>query len=223
MSAQTKIATPSELAAFIDHTILKPDARKEDARRFCQEAVTYGFRAVCVNSCFIPLVAEILQGHFPVPCAVVGFPLGAMACDIKVAETRWVVERGAREIDMVINIGALREGASEVVRDEIAAVKRACGKALLKVIIETVLLTDKEKAEASRLSKEAGADFVKTSTGFSHRGATVHDVALIRETVGDALGVKASGGIRTFADALMMIDAGANRIGASSSIAIISG
>lgn len=222
MSALLKIASPLELAPFIDHTLLKADARKEDVRRFCQEAITYGFKAVCANSCFIPVVTETLRGHSPVPCSVVGFPLGAMACDIKVAETRWVVEHGAQEIDMVINIGALREGAPEIVRDEIAAVKRACGNKLLKVIIETALLTDKEKVEASRLSKEGGADFIKTSTGFSHSGATVHDVALIRETVGDAIGVKASGGIRTFADAMMMIGAGANRIGASASVAIIS-
>ncbi len=223
MSTHVKINSPLDLAPYIDHTILKPDTRKEDALRFCQEAIEHGFKSVCINSWLVPTVAEALRGSSVAVCSVIGFPLGAMPQDIKVAETLRAVRDGAQEIDMVINIGALREGVGEVVRQEIAAIKQACGPALLKVIIETCLLTDKEKVLACRLSQEAGADFVKTSTGFSHNGATVHDVALMRETVGDGMGVKASGGIRTYADAVLMIEAGANRIGASASIAIISG
>lgn len=223
MSTYVKISSPLNLAPYIDHTILKPDTRREDALRFCREAVEHGFKSVCINSWLVPTVAEALRGSSVAVCSVVCFPLGAVAQDIKVAETRRAVQDGAQEIDMVINVGALREGAEDAVRQEIAAVKRACGPALLKVIIETCLLTDREKVRACRLSQEAGADFVKTSTGFSHDGATVHDVALMRETVGDHMGVKASGGIRTFADAVLMMEAGANRIGASASIAIVSG
>lgn len=223
MSTKVKSDSPLNLAPYIDHTILKPDTRREDALRFCREAIAHGFKSVCINSWLVPTVAQALRGSPVAVCSVVGFPLGAVPQDVKVAETRRAVQDGAQEIDMVINIGALREGAGDVVRQEIAAIKQACGPALLKVIIETCLLTDREKVLACHLSQEAGADFVKTSTGFSHDGATVHDVALMRKTVGDRMGVKASGGIRTFADAVLMIEAGANRIGASASIAIVSG
>ena len=223
MSTRIKISSPSDLAPYIDHTILKPDTRREDARRFCHEAIEYGFASVCVNPWLVATVAEALRDSTVDVCSVIGFPLGAMVSETKVAETRRAVQDGATEIDMVINVGALREGDEDLVRQEITAIKHACGPALLKVIIETCLLTDKEKVTACRLSQEAGADFVKTSTGFAHGGATVQDVALMRKTVGDAMGVKASGGIRTFADAVSMIEAGANRIGASASISIISG
>lgn len=211
------------LAPFIDHTILRPDAQLADVERLCDEARAHGFKAVCVNPVFIPLVAERLAGSPVSPCAVICFPFGADPTAIKADEVEWVVRHGAREVDMVIPIGLLKAGCTAEVRDDIAAVKRACGDALLKVIIETCLLTDDEKVLACRLSQEAGADFVKTSTGFAGGGATVEDVALMRRTVGDGMGVKASGGVRTTEDARRMIAAGASRIGASASVAIVGG
>lgn len=211
------------LAPFIDHTILRPDAQPADVERLCDEARAHAFKAVCVNPIFIPLVAERLAGSPVAPCAVICFPFGADPTAIKAAEAEWVVRHGAREVDMVIPIGLLKAGRSAEVRDDIAAVRQACGDALLKVIIETSLLTDDEKVLACRLSQEAGADFVKTSTGFAGGGATVEDVALMRRTVGEAMGVKASGGVRTTDDARRMIAAGASRIGASASVAIVGG
>ena len=194
------------------------------ARRFfelCREAVEHRFASVCVNPRWVPTVAGALAGSGVATCSVIGFPLGAIPTAVKAQEAAWVVAAGATEVDMVIDIGALKDGDTDAVRADIAAVKQACGPALLKVIIETCLLTDAEKVTACRLSVQAGADFVKTSTGFSTGGATAADVALMRDTVGDALGVKASGGVRTREDALKMLAAGASRIGASSGLAIV--
>lgn len=216
-------AAAADLPRFIDHTILKPDARHEEVLRFCREARENRFFSVCVNPRWIPTVVEALAGSDVAACSVVGFPLGATPTAIKAAETAWVVAAGAREVDMVIDVGALKDGDLAAVQADIAGVKAACGPALLKVIIETCLLTDDEKVTACRLSAAAGADFVKTSTGFSTGGATAADVALMRRTVGDALGVKASGGIRNRETALAMIAAGASRIGASASLAIVAG
>jgi deoxyribose-phosphate aldolase len=211
----------TDLHRFIDHTILKPDARREDVLRFCREARENHFFSVCVNPLWVSTVAEALAGSGVATCSVVGFPLGAIPTAVKASETAWVVAAGADEVDMVIDIGALKDGDEDKVRADIAAVKAACGSALLKVIIETCLLTDAEKVTACRLAVEAGADFVKTSTGFSTSGATVEDIALMRKTVGAGVGVKASGGVRTREDALKMLAAGASRIGASASLAII--
>jgi deoxyribose-phosphate aldolase len=216
-------AEPAGLAPFIDHTLLRPDAQPAEVERLCDEARAHAFKAVCVNPVFIPLVTERLAGSPVAPCAVICFPFGADPSAIKADEAEWVVRHGAREVDMVIPIGLLKGGQVSAVRDDIAEVKRACGDALLKVIIETSLLTDEEKILACRLSQEAGADFVKTSTGFAGGGATAEDVALMRRTVGDGMGVKASGGVRTTEDARRMIAAGASRIGASASVAIIGG
>ena len=214
--------TPKDLASYIDHTVLRPEARRADVARFCEEAIDYGFFSVCVNPYYVPQVVAALKGSSVKTCCVVGFPLGATPTIVKVQETEWAVAVGAQEIDMVISVGALKDGDTSSVRDDIAAVKRACGSALLKVIIETCLLTDDEKKTACLLAKEAGADYVKTSTGFSTGGATAEDIALMRATVGPEMGVKASGGIRTFNDAIRMIEAGATRVGCSSSIAIVS-
>jgi deoxyribose-phosphate aldolase len=215
------LARPAELAALIDHTILKPDATADQVRRICDEAVAHRFHAVCVNPVFVPLVALRLAGSGVATCSVIGFPFGATATASKVFEAEWAVGQGAGEIDMVIHVGALKAGEHDAVRADIAAVKRACGSALLKVIIETCLLTEEEKRIACRLAKKAGADFVKTSTGFGGGGATVADVALMRAEVGGTMGVKASGGIRDYPAALAMVQAGASRIGASASIAIV--
>ncbi len=211
----------AQLALLIDHTILKPDATQAQVRQFCEEAREHGFRSVCVNSIHVPLVAEQLHGSEVRVCAVVGFPLGAMPSVIKAAETAQAVGFGAQEIDMVIPVGALRDGHRDAVRADIAAVRAACPGAVLKVIIETCLLSDDEKRTACHLSVEAGADFVKTSTGFSTSGATVADVALMRAAVGPTIGVKASGGVRTLEAVQSMVAAGADRIGTSSGIAIV--
>lgn len=218
---QPTLENSRKLASLIDHTILKPDAGAADIHRFCQEAVAHGFHSVCVNGVHVALVARLLVGTSVSTCAVVGFPLGAMSHKAKAAEAAIAIADGADEIDMVMNIGALKEAQINLVRQDIAAVKEACGPKLLKVIVETCLLIDDEKATACRLAEEAGADFVKTSTGFSKAGATVEDVVLMRRLVGDRLGVKASGGIRTREDALKMISADATRIGASASLAIV--
>lgn len=223
MAAPHPAPSGPALASFIDHTLLRPDATPAEVARLCDEALEHGFKAVCVNPLFLPDVAARLTGSAVAPCAVIGFPLGAVPSDLKAAEARWVVEHGAAEVDMVIPVGLLKAGDADAVRADIATVKAACGTALLKVIIEACLLTDEEKVLACTLSREAGADFVKTSTGFSSGGATAADVALMRRTVGEALGVKASGGIRTAEDARRMIEAGASRIGASASVAIIGG
>ena len=214
---------PRALAAMIDHTILRPDATEAQVRRCCDEALLHGFRSVCVNPIHAALVAEALAGSAVRTCAVVGFPFGASTTRAKATETAIAVSDGASEIDMVIAIGALKEGRHDYVRDDIAGLRAACPDAVLKVIIETCLLDDEEKRFACRLAKSAGADFVKTSTGYSTGGATVADVALMRAEVGPDLGVKASGGVRSLADAQAMIAAGATRIGASSGIAIVKG
>lgn len=205
---------------LFDHTILKADATREAVARICEEAKEYGFMSVCVNSYYTAFVAEKLKDSDVKVCTVVGFPLGQMSTKAKAAETELAVKDGADEIDMVINVGALKDKEYNVVRNDIKEVKKACGQALLKVIIETCLLTDEEKIKACELAKEAGADYVKTSTGFSTGGANAHDVELMRKTVGDSMGVKASGGIRDKETAQKMVEAGASRLGTSATIAI---
>ncbi len=209
------------LSKTIDHTILKADARKADILRLCEEAKQYGFASVCVNACHAKTVAEALKGSDVKTCCVVGFPLGAMTSAAKAFETREAVQNGADEIDMVINIGALRDGEDAFVEADIRAVVEAAKPAIVKVIIEACYLTDAEKQRACLCSVHAGAAFVKTSTGFGSGGATAEDVALMRACVGDAAQVKAAGGIRTKEDAEKMLDAGADRIGASAGIAIV--
>lgn len=211
-----------ELAQYIDHTLLKPDATAAQILKLCDEAKQYHFASVCVNPSRIALAAEALKGSDVTPCCVVGFPLGAIPSESKAAETAVAVRNGAGEIDMVIDIGAAKDGDWARVERDIAAVKEACGAAKLKVIIETCLLTDAEKVQACLAARRANADFVKTSTGFSKAGATVEDVRLMRQTVGPDMGVKAAGGIHSREEALAMIEAGATRIGASSGIAIVS-
>lgn len=211
------------VARLIDHTILRPEATRDDVRRVCGEALQFEFATVCVNSFWTKFVAEELRGSPVKVCTVAGFPLGAGSTSAKVSETLAAIRDGAHEIDMVINIGALCGGEREIVRSDIQAVTAASHghDAIVKVIIETALLDDSQKVLACRLSQDAGADFVKTSTGFSKAGATAADVALMRRTVGKSMGVKASGGIRTLADLRAMVAAGANRIGASSSVSIV--
>ncbi|MCR5072668.1 MAG: deoxyribose-phosphate aldolase [Clostridiales bacterium] len=212
------------IAKYIDHTLLKANATEAQIRRLCEEAREYHFASVCVNTCYVPLAAELLKGSGVKTCCVVGFPLGAMSTAAKAFEAADAVKNGAEEVDMVINIGAVKFGDWDYVAKDIEEVVKAShDKALVKVIIETCLLTDDEKVLACRTAKEAGADFVKTSTGFSIGGATVEDIRLMRETVGAEMGVKASGGIKTYEDAIAMIEAGATRIGASSGIAIVEG
>jgi deoxyribose-phosphate aldolase len=213
----------SSIAALIDHTLLKPEATEADIRKVCSEARQYGFATVCVNPYWVRLVAGELAGSRVKVCAVVGFPLGANATEIKVAETAGVIRAGAQEIDMVLNVGELRGGNYEAVRDDIVAVVETAhaNGAIVKVILETALLNSEQKVKACLLAKEAHADFVKTSTGFGPGGATTEDVALMRRTVGPAMGVKASGGVRTLEDLRKMVAAGASRVGASSSVKII--
>ena len=207
---------------LFDHTILKADATKEAVKKVCREAAEYGFMSVCVNGFYTSFVREQLKGSGVKVCTVVGFPLGQMSTRAKAAEARIAVEDGADEIDMVINVGAVKDGDYETVREDIRQVKEACKDALLKVIIETCLLTQDEKRKACELAKEAGADFVKTSTGFSAGGATQEDVSLMRSIVGDSMGVKASGGIRDRQTAEKMLKAGASRLGTSATTAICS-
>lgn len=209
---------------YIDHTLLKPGSTEEQIKKVCAEAREYGFASVCVNAYYTSLVRKELEGTEVKTCVVVGFPLGATTKEVKAFETNQAIQNGAQEIDMVINIGALKSKKYDDVKEDIEAVVEAAnGKALVKVIIETCLLTEEEKVKACEISKEAGADFVKTSTGFSTGGATVEDIKLMRETVGPNMGVKASGGVRTKEDAEAVIAAGATRIGASASIAIAEG
>ncbi len=211
-----------DYAKMIDHTLLKPEATKEQVKNLCEEAVQYGFHSVCVNSSFVYYCAELLKDSDVKVCTVIGFPLGAMSTAGKAAEAQAAVADGAEELDMVIHVGMIKSGDWDYVKQDIASVVEAAGdKASVKVILETCLLTDEEKRKACMICKEAGASFVKTSTGFSNGGATVKDVALMREAVGSDMGVKASGGIRSFQDARAMVEAGADRIGASSGIAII--
>jgi deoxyribose-phosphate aldolase len=215
---------PAELAKYIDHTMLRPEAAGSVFDKLCREAVQYGFYSVCVNSCRVAYVARKLQGSGVRVCSVVGFPLGAMTSRSKAFETREAISEGAAEVDMVINVGLLKSGDYAAVEEDIRAVRRATrGNTVLKVIIETILLGPDEKVMACQLAKKAGADFVKTSTGFLGGGATVEDIALMRGVVGKDVGVKASGGVRTCANALSMIAAGANRLGTSSSVAIVTG
>jgi deoxyribose-phosphate aldolase len=211
------------IAALIDHTILKADATRADVLKVCREARQYNFASVCVNPYWVPLVRSELAGTAVKVCTVVGFPLGATSTESKAAEAAIAVRNGAQEIDMVINVGALKSGEQDAVKADIAAVVKAshAGGAIVKVILETSLLNDHEKALACALAKAAGADFVKTSTGFSTAGATAHDIALMRHAVGPELGVKASGGIRTLQDVQAMTAAGATRIGASASVKIV--
>ena len=211
------------LNEYIDHTILKANATRAQVEKLCDEAAEHEFASVCVNSCWVPLCAERLAGTGVNVCTVIGFPLGAMSTAGKAAEAGAAVADGADELDMVINVGWLVAGEDDLVRDDIAAVVAAAKGRCVKVIIETCLLTDEQKVRACELSVEAGATFVKTSTGFSTGGATEHDVALMAKTVAGRCKVKASGGIHTAAEAQAMIDAGANRIGTSSGIAIVSG
>ena len=211
-----------DYAKMIDHTLLKPEATKEQVKNLCEEAVQYGFHSVCVNSSFVYYCAELLKDSDVKVCTVIGFPLGAMSTAGKAAEAQAAVADGDEELDMVIHVGMIKSGDWDYVKQDIASVVEAAGdKAVVKVILETCLLTDEEKRKACMICKEAGASFVKTSTGFSNGGATVKDVALMREAVGSDMGVKASGGIRSFQDARAMVEAGADRIGASSGIAII--
>ena len=206
---------------LFDHTILKADATRKDVKRVCDEAMAYSFCSVCVNSYYVPYVANLLHGSDVKICSVVGFPLGAMSTRAKAHEAMIAVMDGADEIDMVINIGALKDRDYSVVLEDIKAVKEACEDKTLKVIIETCLLNDVEKVKACELAKEAGADFVKTSTGFSTGGAKVEDVKLMRATVGPDMGVKASGGIHDNEFAKELVDAGANRLGTSATIQIV--
>ncbi|HNR05615.1 MAG TPA: deoxyribose-phosphate aldolase [Bacillota bacterium] len=211
-----------ELARYIDHTLLKPDAKEGDIIKLCKEALEYKFASVCVNASYVKLAYSFLQGTEVRVCTVAGFPLGATTKEAKAFEASQAIENGAAEIDMVINIGALKSGKLDAVKEDIREVAGVCkDKALLKVIIETCLLTDEEKVTACLLSMEAGADFVKTSTGFSVGGATAEDIKLMRRTIGPDMGVKASGGIRNLESALKMIEAGASRIGASASVSIV--
>ena len=210
------------IAKCIDHTVLKPQTTEAAVRKLCAEAAQYGFASVCVNPCWVALCADLLKDTEVDVCTVIGFPLGANTSAVKAFEAAEAIRQGATEVDMVLNVGALKDGNANLVRADIAAVVEAArGKALVKVILETCLLTDEEKRIACRLAKEAGADYVKTSTGFSIGGATEADIALMRAEVGPEMGVKASGGIRDYATAQAMIRAGASRIGASAGVQIV--
>ena len=215
-------ATAHDWASLIDHTLLKPEASESDIKKLCNEAIQFGFASVCVNPSWVKKAAEFLRGSSVPVCTVIGFPLGATLPDVKAYEARRSIFNGAREVDMVINIGALKSGDDCTVEDDIRAVREAAHEngVLLKVIIETALLTDEEKVRACLASKNAGADFVKTSTGFAKGGATAADVNLMRRTVGASLGVKASGGVKGIEDARAMFEAGATRIGASVGVKI---
>lgn len=223
-AADSGIVTPAELAKLIDHTLLRPEASTADIQKLCEEAVKHGFYSVCVNPAYVKQACSLVRNSAVKVCCVVGFPLGAQSSQIKVLEARQALREGAREIDMVINVGALKSGNDDLVLKDIRGVVEACmeGRALCKVILETSLLTHEEKVRACQLSMKAGAGYVKTSTGFSTGGATAEDIALMSKTVAPKhLGVKASGGVRTYADAIKMIRAGATRIGSSNSVKII--
>lgn len=212
------------ISKYIDHTLLKADAKNDEVIKLCTEAKENGFFSVCINPSFIELAKKELEGSDVKICTVIGFPLGASTTETKEFETKDAINKGAHEVDMVINISKLKAKDYEyTLKDIKAIVDAAKDKALVKVIIESCLLTDEEKVKACEIAKEAGADFVKTSTGFSTGGATKEDIALMRKTVGEEIGVKASGGVRTYEDAFLMIENGATRIGASSSVAIVTG
>ena len=206
---------------LIDHTLLKQDATPEQIMKLCMEAKDFDFMSVCVNPCYVPLASELLKDSDVKVCTVIGFPLGMNLTKTKIEEAMLAVNQGADEVDMVINVGMLKSGNDEYVENEIRLIKESINGKLLKVIIETCLLSDEEKVRACIAAKNAGADFVKTSTGFSSGGATTHDVALMRKTVGEEMGVKASGGVRTHEDLLAMVEAGATRIGTSNGTKII--
>ena len=210
-----------ELNRYFDHTLLKPDATSAQIKALCAEARRYEFASVCVNPCFIPLAKQELQGSIVKVCTVIGFPLGAMTSESKAYEAKDAIAKGADEVDMVLNVGKAKEGDYAGVEADIRAVKEACGSTLLKVILETCLLSDEEIVECCKAAMRAGADYVKTSTGFSKGGATPEAVALMRKTVGEKLGVKASGGVHNLAEAKAMIEAGASRIGASASVKVM--
>ena len=210
-----------EYNKLIDHTLLKQDATPEQIVQLCDEARRYNFMSVCVNPVYVPLAHRCLKDSDVKVCTVIGFPLGMNLTKTKIEEAQLAIKEGAQEIDMVINVGMLKAGHDDYVEEEIRELKSVAGKLVLKVIIETCLLTDEEKVRACEAAKRAGADFVKTSTGFSSGGATVHDVALMRKTVGLEMGVKASGGVKTHEDLLAMVEAGANRIGTSNGTKII--
>ncbi len=212
-----------KLSKYIDHTLLKADATQQQIIKICDEAKEYDFYSVCVNSCHVPLVARELVGSDVKVCSVVGFPLGAMQSDAKAYEAALAVEQGADEIDMVINIGWLKSAQYDKVAEDIKLLRQASKDAVLKVIIETALLNKDEIIKVCQIAKDAGADFVKTSTGFSTSGAKIEDVKLMREVVGEDMGVKASGGIRDYKSAIAMIEAGANRLGVSAGVAIVTG
>ncbi|WP_367079196.1 deoxyribose-phosphate aldolase [Luteitalea sp.] len=220
---QASGAPAGSVAGLIDHTLLKPEATQAEIETLCREARDYGFATVCLNPTWVPLAARLLRGSPVGVCTVVGFPLGATTADVKQYETRRVIFDGATEVDMVINIGALRSGDVRTVKLDIDAVTDVCRAAgvVSKVIIETALLTDEEKVTACTLAKAAGATFVKTSTGFARSGATPADVALMRRVVGDEMGVKAAGGVRDLSGAQAMVQAGATRLGASAGVKIV--
>jgi deoxyribose-phosphate aldolase len=212
------------IASMIDHTVLKPETVERDVIKVCEEALKYKFASVCINPSYVPLAAERLKDSNVKVCTVIGFPLGANTSKVKAFEAEDAINNGAQEVDMVINIGKLKDGDYDYVKNDIKEVVEAAkGKALVKVIIETCLLSDEEKVTACKLAMEVGADYVKTSTGFSKGGATKKDIRLMRETVGDGMGVKASGGIRSLKDAKEMIEGGASRLGASASVDICEG
>lgn len=215
----------ADLARMIDHTLLKPEATPGELQQLCEEAKKYSFASVCINPSYVPLCARLLRGTAVRVCTVIGFPLGATSTATKAYETEQAIRDGAQEVDMVINVGMLKAGETQYVERDISAVVHAAKRqrVLTKVIIETALLTDEEKVKACLLAKKAGADFVKTSTGFAKGGATAGDIALMRRVVGTAMGVKASGGVRSREDALAMVASGADRIGASASVKIVSG
>jgi deoxyribose-phosphate aldolase len=219
----TVLELDAGFAGLIDHTLLKPEASRDEIRKLCQEAAKFGFASVCINPWYVPLAAELLRGTHAKVCTVIGFPLGATLPQVKIYEAEEAIKLGAQEIDMVINIGALKSGQDDLVQSDIRGVVEAShrGHAICKVILETALLTVEEKVRASVACKEAGADFVKTSTGFSTAGATAEDVALMRAVVGSEIGVKAAGGVRSFDDLKKMVCAGATRIGASASVKIM--
>lgn len=224
MNIRKNAGFDEELASIIDHTLLKPDATEDQIIKICSEAKEYSFASVCINPCYVRLAAKELKDTKVKVCTVIGFPLGAATTALKAAEAADAVKNGADEVDMVINIGALKSGNIKAVEEDIKAVVYAVKpKAIVKVIIETCLLTDEEKVKACMAAKTAGADFVKTSTGFGTGGAKVEDIKLMRKTVGNSMRIKASGGIRDYDTAKAMIEAGADRIGASASVAIVTG
>ena len=210
------------LAHFIDHTNLSPDAKSIDIEDLCSEAIKYDFASVCLNPVYVPIAKSILKDSKPIICSVVGFPLGADSAEMKYAEARFLIFNGVEEIDMVLNIGALKERNTNIIQKEIKKVVDAAEGKIVKVIIETCLLNDNEKVLASKIVKDCGANFVKTSTGFSASGATIDDVKLIKKTIGDEIGIKASGGIKNKEEVISFIQAGADRIGTSNGVKIVS-